>query len=531
MFFMPLDDCTRRARAALAALLLLGGVAGAQTQPQPPPAAPAGRLESLGGDAYVVFLGGRMIGREELAISRQAEGWVLRGTGAARRAGRHHRQARRGALRRRSGGRSALELAATVQGTEVTLKTTFADGKAVNALTEAGKATEKIDPISADPVVLPNVFFGSYAALAARLSRRSRSGAELKAYIAPQAEIPVVVTDVTTERIETPRRDLRGPALRAGDEEPQRRPAGHALGRRGGRPGAAERAVAVARSGARGRRLGGVADDRVLDSRRRVGADCRQRLQPRRHRDPAEERREAAARGGADRRLGPGRPRWLRRRRPGDRRSSPRRWPRPASWWCATTSAASARAAAGRRPRRSTDYADDARAVVNYLRKERKDVDDDRVAVVGHSEGAWVALQLGANTGDVRALGLIAGASGTGGALVLEQQQHLLDVMKVPDTEKKAKAELQMRINAAATGQGSWDGVPGGAAQAGRHPVVRQLPGLRSRPADEGRASADPGRAGRARPAGAGRITPIGWPNWPAPASVRPPWRWSRCRA
>ena len=81
MFFMPLDDCTRRARAALAALLLLGGVAGAQTQPQPPPAAPAGRLESLGGDTYVVFLGGRMLGREELAISRQAEGWVLRGTG------------------------------------------------------------------------------------------------------------------------------------------------------------------------------------------------------------------------------------------------------------------------------------------------------------------------------------------------------------------------------------------------------------------------------------------------------------------
>jgi hypothetical protein len=116
----------------------------------------------------------------------------------------------------------------------------------------------------------------------------------------------------------------------------------------------------------------------------------------------------------------------------------------------------------GGRPETATlaDYADDARAVVNYLRKERKDVDDERIAVVGHSEGAWVALQLGAATRDVKALVLVAGASGTGGALVLEQQQHLLDQLKVPDAEKKSKAVLQARINAAATGKGSWDGVP-----------------------------------------------------------------------
>ena len=36
---------------------------------------------------------------------------------------------------------------------------------------------------------------------------------------------------------------------------------------------------------------------------------------------------------------------------------------------------------------------------------------------------------------------LVAGASGTGGALVLEQQQHLLDVLKVPDAEKQSKAD------------------------------------------------------------------------------------------
>jgi uncharacterized protein len=106
------------------------------------------------------------------------------------------------------------------------------------------------------------------------------------------------------------------------------------------------------------------------------------------------------------------------------------------------------------------DYADDARAVVTYVRKSRKDADPKRVAVLGHSEGAWVALHLAAAERDIAALVMVAGASGTGGALVLEQQQHLLDVLEVPAEEKKTKADLQARINDAATGKGLWDGVP-----------------------------------------------------------------------
>jgi fermentation-respiration switch protein FrsA (DUF1100 family) len=99
--------------------------------------------------------------------------------------------------------------------------------------------------------------------------------------------------------------------------------------------------------------------------------------------------------------------------------------------------------------------------VVEYLRKERRqDVDRRRIAVVGHSEGAWVGMQLATREKNVAALVMVAGASETGGALVLEQQQHLLDVMKVDEEEKKAKADLQTRINLAATGEGPWDDVP-----------------------------------------------------------------------
>ena len=219
--FIRTFDCTCRAVLAVAALAQRRRRAGADApKAQPPPAAvaPAARPESLGGDIYVVFLAGRTLGREELAMSRQADGWILRGTSRLNPpvgTTVKHLEVRYDPQWRPQ----SLQLDAQVQGVEVSLKTTFADGKAVNALTEGSDSTEKVDAVSADTVVLPNVFFGSYAALAARLAGAA-VGAELKAYIAPQAEIPVVVTEVTSESIETPKRDLRRQALHPGDEEP-----------------------------------------------------------------------------------------------------------------------------------------------------------------------------------------------------------------------------------------------------------------------------------------------------------------------
>src|SRR5690606_25750669 len=88
------------------------------------------------------------------------------------------------------------------------------------------------------------------------------------------------------------------------------------------------------------------------------------------------------------------------------------------------------------------------------------DVDDDRIAVIGHSEGAMVALLAAARERRVRAVGAIAAPSGTGAELVLEQQQHALDVMNAPAAEREAKVALQRQIHEAVlTGRG-WDGVP-----------------------------------------------------------------------
>jgi hypothetical protein len=75
------------------------------------------------------------------------------------------------------------------RGEEIELRTTFANGKASNEIVRQGNVTPKVDTVSADAVVLPNTFLGSYAALARRLQGLAVN-AELRAYVAPQLEVP-----------------------------------------------------------------------------------------------------------------------------------------------------------------------------------------------------------------------------------------------------------------------------------------------------------------------------------------------------
>jgi pimeloyl-ACP methyl ester carboxylesterase len=105
------------------------------------------------------------------------------------------------------------------------------------------------------------------------------------------------------------------------------------------------------------------------------------------------------------------------------------------------------------------DYAEDVAAAVRFLR-QRKDIDPKRIVVFGHSEGAWVALIAAAKDDDVAAIALAAAPSGTGGDLVLEQQQYFLSKTTLSEPEKQARIALQKRIQAAVLGSGRWDDVP-----------------------------------------------------------------------
>src|SRR5687768_9198091 len=106
-----------------------------------------------GGASYIVFLQSRPIGREEVTILRQAEGWIVRGSNrlgppldvVTRSAEVHYDPEWR--PRR-------LSIEGTSRGQEVTIQTTFANGKANSEIAVAGKVTSKVDDVAADTVVL-----------------------------------------------------------------------------------------------------------------------------------------------------------------------------------------------------------------------------------------------------------------------------------------------------------------------------------------------------------------------------------------
>jgi hypothetical protein len=106
-----------------------------------------------------------------------------------------------------------------------------------------------------------------------------------------------------------------------------------------------------------------------------------------------------------------------------------------------------------------TDHAEDVRGIVRWLR-ERRDVDRSRIAVVGHGDGAWVALLAASRDRGIAAVGAIAAAGSKGEELVLEQQRYALEQAKTPPAVLTERTALQQRINAAVlTGRG-WDGIP-----------------------------------------------------------------------
>ncbi len=105
------------------------------------------------------------------------------------------------------------------------------------------------------------------------------------------------------------------------------------------------------------------------------------------------------------------------------------------------------------------DQAEDALAIVRWL-SNRRDVDRDRIALVGHNEGAWAALL--AASRERRIAGVVASAAPSTPGLErnLEQQRHELDRLGLPPADRVARIELQKQINSAVmTGRG-WENIP-----------------------------------------------------------------------
>src|SRR5918993_2997387 len=151
---------------------------------------------------FLVFFGGKQIGREQVTVSRSGGGWIIAGAGNL---GAPIDMVTNRFEAKYSADWQPLELRvdAVLGGKQLTLATSFGLTTAVNEISQGGNTNSKTDQVSARSLILPNNFFGAYEALAARLAT-AKVGDDIPAYIAPSAEVRVAVKAVSDEQAKSP---------------------------------------------------------------------------------------------------------------------------------------------------------------------------------------------------------------------------------------------------------------------------------------------------------------------------------------
>src|SRR5262245_15048530 len=168
-------------------------------------AAPAAAQQAASPPArtgYSVFVRGSSVGREDVTVTTAADGTTITSEG---RLGPPVNSVTRRAQIKYAPDWTAtsFELDSNVNGGDVTLRTTFNGGMATTTGTQAGKEVNVSHAVAPKTVVLPNGMFGAFAALSHRLATEAAPGLELRAYVLPIAEIPVRVDTVNAERMQT----------------------------------------------------------------------------------------------------------------------------------------------------------------------------------------------------------------------------------------------------------------------------------------------------------------------------------------
>lgn len=378
----------------------------------------------------------------------------------------------------------SLFMDGSIKGQSTTLKTAFSGTIATSDIVQEAQSFKKTDTIDERAIVLPNLVFGFYEALAARIATAS-AGTSFNVYVVPQAQVALTVDTVSTERVSAPGRTFEARRHGVTFQNP-------------GGPLKAD----IWTDGPRLMRVSipSAALDVIRDDIASVAT--RQTTEYR----PNDEDVRIPANGfnlagtlakplpqGATTVPSPGNavsagPATA---GPPPTAAAARPAPLPAIVLVAGSgpvdrdehvagiaifaqlAAALADAGyavlrydkrgigqSGGRAESATliDYTDNLIAAVKSLEK-RKDIDRRRIFVVGHSEGAIVGLMAARREKRVAAVALVAGPGTTGAALVLEQQQRLLDRTKLTAEEKVSKVELQKKVqDAVLTGKG-WDGV------------------------------------------------------------------------
>lgn len=105
----------------------------------------------------------------------------------------------------------------------------------------------------------------------------------------------------------------------------------------------------------------------------------------------------------------------------------------------------------------TADFATDAKAAFDYL-KTRKEIDSTKIGLIGHSEGALIAIKLAAQYHDIGFIGLLAGPGVDGGEVLLRQQELISGASGITDSyiqqskkiNKKAYAIIRRENDSAA---------------------------------------------------------------------------------
>jgi alpha-beta hydrolase superfamily lysophospholipase len=415
--------------------------------------APASTGPAAGEATFAIFVRGTDVGREQVNVTRTASNWIITSTGRAGDVVINRFEVKYTP----DWQPTELRVEATRAQSKMVLATSFGVTTAVNEITQNGTTSAKTDEVSARTIVLPNVSIAAYEALAARLTGLN-PGAELPIYVPPQAEVKLSVNSVSDETLQTP----GGMIETRRYEVTVHNPTGplSAIITTDARGRLARVELTAAGLTAVRNDLSGVAvrpvvarnptdaDVSIPGNGFNIAATLTSPPVVGKMRHPAVVL--VAGSGAVDRdETVAGIPIFSQLAGALAERG-----------FIVVRYDKRGVGQSGGRTESATlqDYADDLVSVVKWLAK-RDDVDTRRIATAGHSEGGAVAMLSAAREKKISSVVLIAAPGLTGADLILEQQQHQLDVLKIEPAERAEKEALQKKIQAAVvTGEG-WEEV------------------------------------------------------------------------
>lgn len=431
----------------------------APAQPAEPPPPGTTRREAR----FRIFAGGVPLGGESIIVDTSPTGWKVTSVGQAKGAAflLNHAEIRYDAQSRPL----AFKLEARVKDNPMSITTSIAGGKATSEVIQDDKVQTVTHDVADTALLLPNNVFGAYEAVAARLATL-KPGATLRAYVAPQGEIGITFDSVTPERVKTTARAFETKHYKLTAQNP-----GGAIAievwaddrNQLMRVTIAQAQIEVVRDDiavvSTRQQTSFRANDedvRVLANGFNLAATVSKPVTP-----PPSGKAKPAKLPAIVLVAGSGLV---------DRDETVAGVPIFAQL---ANSLADAGYLVVRYDKRGVgqsggrmesatlaDYAEDLRAVLRYLTDKRKDVDENRIAVAGHSEGAAIAMLAAQRDKKIRALVLMAGPGTTGAELILEQQAHALSRLNLPEAERASRIGLQLKIQAAALSGQGWDGIP-----------------------------------------------------------------------